>query len=267
MLEKLLFICLFTLIIHTIETLSYSVRLAGIRVAKLAVALSLFNIIVIVSRTANMLQAPLTASLVDRAKETGDLSLIESQFRVILGSASLGTLLAALLVPTFIAVFSRAIIHLETAGSIPSMLKNTLTIHHLQYARKHIRAPRWSMISRLRIGGVPKRLFLLNVLATMIYTSSILSCLYASLLAPQYSSIALMSSGLVNGFAAILLTIFVDPQVAILTDRVMRGEERQLNINKVIGVLIFSRFIGTLLAQLLFIPAAYYIAWISRFFA
>jgi hypothetical protein len=54
--EKVLLISLFILIIHSIETLAYAVRLSGVRVKLIASALSLFNVMVIVSRLANMMQ-------------------------------------------------------------------------------------------------------------------------------------------------------------------------------------------------------------------
>lgn len=266
MLDKVLMISVFTFLIHAIETLSYSVRLAGTRTSQLAVSLSLFNIIVILSRTANMVQAPLTASLVDTATKTGDLSLFENQFRIILGSASLGTIMGAILIPTFISIFSRAVVHLGVAGgSVPLMVRRILNIHHLHLATKHFRFPKWRMLSRLRIGGIPKRLFVLNILAIAIYTVGVLAAQYASLLT-EYSTTALMSSGLINGFATIILVLFVDPQIAILTDRVMKGTENQTKMTKIVVFLVFSRLIGTLLAQLIFIYAAYYIVWMTKFF-
>jgi hypothetical protein len=105
------------------------------------------------------------------------------------------------------------------------------------------------------------------MIATMIYTDSVLACLYASLIKPEYSSIALTSTGLISGFSAIILTVFLDPQIAILTDKVIKGEEKRDNINKVVGILTVSRFAGTILAQLFLIPFAEYIAWLSKFFA
>ena len=45
---QLVMIALFILIIHSIETLAYSVRLSGARVKLLASALSLFNVMVMV---------------------------------------------------------------------------------------------------------------------------------------------------------------------------------------------------------------------------
>ncbi|MFC4765838.1 lipid II flippase family protein [Effusibacillus consociatus] len=118
MIDKILLICVFTLTIHMIETLSHSVRLAGVRVGKLAVALSLFNIAAIVSRTANTFQATLTGGLVDEARVGQEADVLKDQFHIILGSASVGTLLGMLLLPTFVVLFSRAIVHLERAGSV-----------------------------------------------------------------------------------------------------------------------------------------------------
>lgn len=90
--ETLLFIFLFIFIIHSIETLAYAIRLSGARVKMIASALSLFNIMVIVSRLANMMQQPFTGSLVDNAPTGNTLAFVESQFRFLIGASTIGTL-------------------------------------------------------------------------------------------------------------------------------------------------------------------------------
>lgn len=128
--EKLIMIALFILIIHSIETLAYAVRLSGARVRLLASALSLFNVMVMVSRLANMMQQPFTGSLVDTAPADNALAYVENQYRIIIGAASIGTLIGILLLPTFVAIFSRGIIHLaEERGSIPALLKKDLRLN------------------------------------------------------------------------------------------------------------------------------------------
>jgi hypothetical protein len=62
---NLAIVCILTMIIHAAETLSYSIRYAGVKLNKIVVALSLTGIVVLVSRTANMLQAPMTATFID----------------------------------------------------------------------------------------------------------------------------------------------------------------------------------------------------------
>ncbi len=76
MLNYLVVVFALTMIIHTAETLSYSVRYAGVKLNKIAVALSLTGIVVLISRTANLVQAPLTAKFVDYAKTHPSFHLI-----------------------------------------------------------------------------------------------------------------------------------------------------------------------------------------------
>lgn len=111
--EKLLLIALFIFVIHSIETLAYAVRLSGARVRMIASALALFNVMVIVSRMANMMQQPFTGSLIDTAPKENALVFVETQFRILIGASTFGTIFGMLLLPTFIALFSRAIIYLS----------------------------------------------------------------------------------------------------------------------------------------------------------
>lgn len=264
--DKLLLILLFTLLINAIETLSYSARLAGTRTARLASAFSLFNIIVIFSRTANMVQMVLIASLVDRAMRTGQLELVREQFRWILGSASLGTVAGALLVPTFVAVFARAILRLDASGSVPYLLKEALQAKHLGAVKHYFRSPRLAFVHSFRLGGVPKRLLVLNTVITAIYTVGVLSALYAGLLSPDRSTTTTLSSGMINGIATILLALTIDPKVALLTDQVLSGRKAGAQMNHMVLMLVISRFFGTVLAQALFIPGAKWVVWMSQFF-
>ncbi|WP_028610718.1 lipid II flippase family protein [Paenibacillus harenae] len=59
MAEQVLLVPLFTFVIHLSETLTYSLRLAGVRLGKTVDGLFLSGIILLVSRTANRVQAPL----------------------------------------------------------------------------------------------------------------------------------------------------------------------------------------------------------------
>lgn len=264
MLEQVLLVSLFTFIIHLSETLTYSLRLAGVRLGKLAVALSLSGIILLISRTANMVQAPLTGKIIDFAKDNVEYDLID-QFRIIIGAATVGTFAALLVFPSAVFLSSRVISHLEVAGSIPQMIRSSVSIQKINNARYHLRFPKLSMLSRLRVGGIPKRLVVLNCLVTAIYTIGVLAALLASTLTTEYSIAASQASGLINGMATILLTILIDPQIGLITDKVLRGEKEVAALNKVFGLLMMSRLFGTVLAQVLLVPAAYWIKWMVSF--
>lgn len=262
--DKLIMIALFILIIHSIETLAYAVRLSGARVRLLASALSLFNVMVMVSRLANMMQQPFTGSLIDKAPTDNGLLFVENQFRVLIGSASFGTLLGMVCLPTFVAIFSRAIIHLaDGRGSIPALLKKGFTVAYLRRGIKHIRKPRFSYLRGIGIRDIPIKLVLINSVITAIYTIGVLSALYASLLVPEYKTTAIMASGLINGVATMLLIIFIDPKISILADDVINNKGNYTDLKKISVMMVSSRLLGTLFAQLLFIPGAHYVAWFA----
>ena len=122
------------------------------------------------------------------------------------------------------------------------------------------------MLVSLRYMGIPKRLLLLNCVVTAIYTVGVLAALYAAYLNPAYSTAASQSSGLINGIATIILTIFVDPQMGMMTDKAMSNQAEKSKLGKIFGMFMISRFCGTLLAQFIFVPAAYWITWLIQFF-
>ncbi len=91
------------------------------------------------------------------------------------------------------------------------------------------------------------------------------SALYASLIAPERASTAIMASGLINGIATILLVIFVDPKISVLADDVVNRKGNYITLKSISIMMVTSRLFGTVLAQFLFVPGAYYIAWLTKF--
>lgn len=264
--EKLIYIAIFIFIIHSIETLAYAVRLSGARVKMIASALSLFNIMVMISRLANMMQQPFTGSLIDTAPDYNALEFVEKQFRFLIGASTIGTLFGILLLPTFIALFSRAIVHLsEEKGSVPSLFKRIFSLQYIKRGVTHFSLPKFSYLRGTRIKDIPIRLFLVNMVITAIYTIGVLSALYAALLVPENRTTALMASGLINGMATILLVVFVDPKVSVVADDVVNQRSSYQTLKNISLMMVASRLLGTLLAQLFFIPGAKYIAWFTQF--
>ncbi len=259
---QIIIIIFLTIIIHATETLSYSIRLGGIKLKKIAVALSLTGIVLLIARTSNMFQAPIIGVIVDRAKSDSTIDVL-GIFHIILLSASIGTLLALFLYPTGTRLAMLMIERLEIEGSAIALMK-TSNIHKLKRTSSYVRRPRIQMIHRLRVGGIPKRIMLINMVVTAIYTSGILAALYASILNPEHGTTANMATGVVNGIATILLTLLLDPQIALMTERAFNQENGAEEIAKTYAWLMIARFFGTLLAHLLMIPSAWLISWVSR---
>ncbi|UQZ37666.1 DUF2837 domain-containing protein [Paenibacillus sp. PK3_47] len=265
MTSNLIIVCLLTMVINTAETLSYSVRYAGVRLNKIAIALSLTGIIVLVSRTANMIQAPLTAKFVDvanKAAASGGSFPLLNYLQIIMLAASLGTLIAIGLFPTFVGLFGRIISKLEIEGSLPKVL-SSVTVGQLKNTRKYIRKPKVGLVN-FRYLGIPKRFIIMNIFVTGFYTVGVLSSLYAAHLLPQFSTTASQASGLINGMATIMLTVFIDPQLGIITHKATENVEYRDQLGKIYVLLMGSRFLGTLLGQLVLIPAAYLISWLVQ---
>lgn len=219
-----------------------------------------------VSRLANMMQQPFTGSLIDNAPSTNTQEFVATQFRFLIGASTVGTIFGMLLLPTFVALFSRAIIHLsEERGSVPSLFKRLFSFQYIKRGITHFSLPRFSYLKDTKIRDIPVRLFLINMIITAIYTIGVLSALYAALLTPERATTAIMASGLINGMATILLVIFVDPKVSVIADDVVNGKGNYQTLKNMSLMMVTSRLLGTLLAQVFFIPGAKYIAWFTQF--
>src|SRR5579864_2165654 len=123
-------------VINLVMVSTGAARLAGVYTKRIATALTLFNTFILVSRMANLLMVPLIGRLADIARTSGTsahstsvmstvgataqgLHDLAIQYRLILGSATIGCLLATLLIPTFVEVFKRGIAAFERTNSLP----------------------------------------------------------------------------------------------------------------------------------------------------
>lgn len=61
----------------------------------------------------------------------------------------------------------------------------------------------------------------------------VLSALYASLLAPDGASTAIMASGLINVITTILLVIFIDLKISVLADDVVNQRGNYLSLKSI----------------------------------
>lgn len=248
-----------TSVVHLIDTLAYSVRLNSVRSGQFALSTSLFNIFVMVSRTANTLQGPLIGSVIGASIAAG-LDPLPGIRRVVL-SATAGTLVGILLVPTFLKIFAKAVARLELTGSIPAIVVQALSISNIKRIARTATTPSRRMLNRLSFQEIPKTLLALYTFIAGIYTIGVLAAFYsATLVAPEHRLAASASSGMINGIATVLLTLFVDPKFAIITDQTLKGERPYTDVKALVILLIGAKLIGTLLGQAFLVPAAQLIA-------
>ncbi|WGS51680.1 lipid II flippase Amj family protein [Paraburkholderia sp. D15] len=262
---QLLVICGLTFVIHVIATLAYAVRIAGVRTRRIAVSFSLFGIIALVSRTANSFQGPFIAKRVemDIAHHAGRGLL--GDFRLFLLTATAASIAGAFLIPTFQRYFSRAVDHFHANRSIPRLLLHIFSRGGINYLRIGARLPSRHNVTQLASGaGVSRKVIGLNVIAMAIWTVGVFASLYAGYLKPELRVTCANLSSVINGFATVVLAVVIDPQVSVMTDDVIEGRVAENGFRRAITTLVGARVVGTLLAQVLLVPAALVIVRVAE---
>lgn len=264
---QLAFILALTFLIHLIGTLAYAFRIAGVRTGKIATALSLFNILVLVSRTSNSFQGPFIAKRVEAGlgAQLTHASSLAWDFAMILGAASLATIVGGLMIPSMQRIASAAVERFSRDRSVPRLVARAMTAPGLRSMAGAGALPRRASVTGLKLGrDLPIGIILLNVGANALWTVGVLAALYAGAIAPEFRVTAATLSSIINGVATIALFVIVDPYLAGMTDDVVRGKASEAHFRRVVVWMIASRLAGTVLAQALLWPSAVLIVWVAR---
>lgn len=249
---------------------AYAARLAGVQMRRIATSISLFNLVVMASRTANMFYSPMLGSISDKANALSQRGPIfhliavhqyDLQLRVIILAGTLGTILGAALLPTFLFLFRRGIGTFERLGSVPRSLLRLGNPGVIMDVGRSIQLPKPANWRRFRWSHVPVKLIVANVVVTSIYMVGVVASAYASLIDPHAARTAILSSGLVNGIATIAFSLIVDPTSAFITDQAVRGERPIEEVKSMVFYLCLSAIVGTILSQAILYPSAVFIGW------
>ena len=95
-----------------------------------------------------------------------------------------------------------------------------------------------------------------NALASAMLTVGVFASLYAGFMRPELRVTANNLSPVVNGVSTILLLVFIDPYVSLLTDDVVAGRASEAHFRRTVVMLGGSRAAGTIIAQIVLAPAA-----------
>jgi hypothetical protein len=254
-------LCALTFVIHLIGTLAYAVRIAGVRTRRIAVSFALFNVLVLVSRTSNSFQGPFLAKRIEQVLKGGAADHLLADFRWLLLSATAATVLGTLAVPTCQRLFSRAVLHFQAHRSIPKLVLHGVGRSGLAYARNAVTAPSAAHLKDMRLSReVSPWVIGLNVGAQALVTVAVFASLYAGALNPAYRVTASTLSSVINGLATIMLFVFIDPHLSVMTDDVVEGRTSEAAFRRAIVWLAGARVAGTVLAQAVLVPAALLIA-------
>lgn len=81
----------------------------------------------------------------------------------------------------------------------------------------------------------------LNVIAMALWTLGVFASLYAGYLKPELRVTCSNLSSVINGVATILMFVFIDPQVSVMTDDVVEGRISDGRFRRAITSLLGAR--------------------------
>jgi hypothetical protein len=254
----------FTALVHTVDTSAYAARLAGVRTGRLSLANSLYNALAIVSRGANTVAGPLIALMTDLAANTQSADTLLPRYRLILLSATAGTLIAAILIPTVSRVLATGVASYEKRRSLPQVIVNSASVRGLWQIRRGLRKPTLAAVRGSRASPFPRRLLVFSTLVTAAFTVSNFAALYASAQYPPGARTAASLAPLLTGSAVFVNTFIVAPMVALVTDEALKGERPVEDVTYITIWQVGARFVGTLLAQVFLQPMGWVLAELTR---
>ncbi len=249
------------MIIAVIGTLAYAVRIVGIRTGKIAVSYSLFNILILISRTSITFQLPLLTKFVEKNPKSGDLYNI---FILILLSTFAATILGAFLIPTFQRIFTKMVSSFSVDRSMGKLLLHIFSKNGIKNVIGSITLPVKENITKLNLKNISFNILFFNIITVALLTVGTLAPIYAGSIEPSLRATCITLSAIINGFATVLMTIFIDPYLSAMTDDVVLGKcSESLYRTNVVGMVV-TRIMGSFISIFLLIPAAHVIALMAK---
>lgn len=258
---QIIIVLVLNFIIAIIGTLAYSVRLVGVRTGKIAITFAVFNILSLVSRTALTFQAPLLTKFVENSTGGND---VLNLFKLIIIVSGIATLVGAFLIPTFQRLFYKGVIRFSIDKSIPKLIMHSFSKAGVHYMRDCISIPVKESVTKINFKKLPLKIIIYNIIAVAILTVGALAPIYAGTIVPDLRATCITLSSVINGFATILMSIFIDPQLSIMTDDVIDGKCPEEDFRSCVIAMIGSKTIGTFAALPLLIPASYIIVFVAK---
>ncbi len=248
-------------IITIIGTLAYSIRLVGVRTGKIAITYSVFNILSLISRLAVSFQGPILTKYVENNLSADNVLSI---FNIIIVVSGIATVVGALMIPTFQRIFYKGVLSFSIDKSLPKLVIHSFSRTGINYMKECVAIPISTNITKIKFRKLPVKIILFNLIAVSLITVGSLAPIYAGSIAPDVRMTCNSLSSTINGLATVLMSIFIDPHLSIMTDEVIEGKCTEEDFRSCVVAMVGSKCIGTFAALLLLIPSAYLIIFIAR---
>lgn len=257
-------VLILTFFIHFFGTAVLSVRLVGIRTKKMAASYAVYNIILVVVRFLNTLQAPLLAKTVENSilkDQTPDKWLF---FKLCL-AALMGSIVGGLFIPTLQRFMYFAVEKVYQNNSLIKLIIQSFSYKTFKRFTESTTVPKVSNLNRLnRINDMPKNIILMNVIVSSITTISVLSCLYAGYINPDLRTTSLSLNGFIVGLSTVILIIVVEPHLGITADKVINGVYSDIYFRRYLIFVVIARILGTGLSIFFLVPFAHFVVFLAK---
>lgn len=259
--NQIILVLVLNFIISLIGTLAYSVRLVGVRTGKIAVSFALFNILMLVSRVAVTFQVPILTKYVEEYSGASSLLSIFNEIIIISGIA---TIIGAFLIPSFQRILYKGVISFSTERSLSKLLIHSFSKSGIRFIKECVSIPSKANVQQITYRKLPKRIIVYNIATVALITVGSLAPIYAGIMEPGLRATCITLSSIINGFATILMAVFIDPQLSIMTDDVIDGKRTEEQFRLCVVGLVGSKTIGTFASLMLLIPFSYLIVFVAR---
>lgn len=246
---------------------TYVSRISAVRTKRAATAVSVYNLFFLMARLGQQAISPLLGAIGDFYRRNQlPLTQLSAIYRQILLGATIGTLLAWLLMPTLIAVYDKLIENVDRKGTIYAVLLAGANPAKWPKLLSLLRRPSLFGLGKPDFRRIPKPLILGNILVLSIHTVGVVASVYAGCSLPELKRTASLMSAFVNGMATIVLGLAVEPTISVITQETLDGKRPKKDVYALGVLLIASMLIGTLCSQLLLEPARAFVSLAARFF-
>jgi hypothetical protein len=215
----------------------------------------------LVSRTAVTFQVPILTKFVEHSSDNSNLLNI---FHLIIIVSGIASIIGAFLIPTFQRIFYRGVLQFSIDRSIPRLLIHSFSKAGVNYIKDCVAIPGKGNITQLNLKKLPVKIIVYNIITVALLTVGSLAPIYAGSIAPELRATCITLSAIINGVATILMSIFIDPQLSIMTDDVMEGKCTVEEFRTVVIAMVGSKTIGTFASILFIIPSSYLIVFIAK---
>lgn len=148
--------------------------------------------------------------------------------------------------------------------SVPQVILKSISKEGYMQFKNNLVLPKNQNLKIDFVHDFPWKVFWMNVFAVAIITIGVLSSIYAGYLNPDFRTTASSLSAIINGLSTILMFVFIDPFLSAMTDDVVLGKCKEAIFRKYIVYMVIARVIGTLIAQIMFIPCAQIIVFTAK---